>query len=195
VKWKNNSDCECGLGVNFQVKLPLDDGSRALSSGSVDESLVVNAGIPLWQASSLVLSTGATTTFKNKPFEDWPLYKFQYFFDFAFDFSLSEHWSFIFAGNMYSPFMKLETIEYIDGEPDPDIAAMNKVASGLNGLTQWRAHELWGARYAWGERRSKMILFYIQEDWGLGNINGSRGNLYINGAPDVAIGFKTQLSF
>lgn len=185
---KNTSCSGCGWGVSGHLKIPLENGNRGLSSGGYDGSLMLHNGQNISSGFNLYFSTGVTTTLQNKVFEDWPIYKLQYMGDIATEISIGNEWELILAANLYSPYINKTHLEYTDPESDQNTAAMNKVSSGLNSLTEWRAYQLLGFKR--GD-----FMFYVQEDWGLGSLNGSRGGLYINGAPDIALGVKWNIQF
>ncbi|MBK9294763.1 MAG: DUF3187 family protein, partial [Oligoflexia bacterium] len=119
IKYKNwfakNSNCAtCGWALNFQVKIPLENGLRGLSSGYYDGSLLLHAGFMLSKGFNVYLSTGVTTTLNNKAFEQWPINKLQFLSDISTEITFTKDWELIFSASLYSPYMNKNLLTYYD---------------------------------------------------------------------------------
>lgn len=184
AKWMGQKEgsCPCGVSIASQTKLPTQTAKQGGTTGDIDQSLLLNVGVPLFTASGIWFSAGYTFLGDNPAMKDWPRYKEIMMYELNFNFSLSDSWALVMSGRAESPFLKVKDLDYYDVSSDPDIVARNRAASGWNSLVRWRGTNSIGLQYR--TQSGNHIQLQMVEDWGVGPYDAS-DDLYSNNAPDV----------
>lgn len=188
----NNGQCACGFGISAQVKIPMDNLDRGLSTESGDYSLMWNLGFPIFDRSAIWISSAVTRTKLNPLIEDLPRKEWHQMYEISTEWGLNKNWSFTFQVRMESPILEKDDLSIANPSSEPVDALLERIASGWNSLVHWRGSEAFGLKYNSnsGEHQFKMMII---EDWAVGHFDEIGDDLYVNNAPDVA--FSMQYSF
>ncbi len=193
LKWKSPTPgvCDCGFAVSGQVKFPVQQRQFGLSSGGIDYSTLLHAGIPLGSFSAVWATAAFTKLGPNDTFNGWPRREWLQMYELSLDLALNPTWGLMLQARTESPLFMREHLTYNYNNTNERDRTVERVASGWNALTAWRGSQSIGARYRWGIGSQVNLLFI--EDWGLGDKDNRGEWLYVNNAPDVA--FITQWHF
>jgi hypothetical protein len=192
IQWTNDA-CACGFSTTAQLKIPVQDSERGLTSNSYDGSLTAHFGIPIRSQSAFWMSAGMTYLPKNEALDGWPRREWHQFYELSFDMGFTKSWGVILQLRMESPFMNKQNLEIVDDSPSNVQRTLNRVASGWNSLVHWRGSQGFGFRYR--SSKTSQAQFLIVEDWAVGNFDEVGDDLYINNAPDVAFLIQGSIGF
>jgi hypothetical protein len=184
--------CRCGFGFDLAIKWPMGDAARGLSSGGTDYTFAPALALPLGRASSFKISASVTYAEKNEVFEDWPRNKWLFGTEAGWDVALGGHWGFIFLAGMQSPFMDEKDLRVAHVYAKKEDQNQYQVSSAWNSLVAWRGRQSLGPRLRWSAGEMSLLA---TEDWGFGARDPDGSLVYVDNAPDLTVGFYTQLYF
>lgn len=184
VQWSRNT----GFGVSAQIKAPIEDEQKGMTSGGYDYSLLLHLAFPLGDQSGVYTTLGATHAPDNWMFKDWPRRESHWMIDTLFDIGISEKWGVILDFAFYSPLMKKKDLDIQYEQTTDKGKIMEKIASAYNSLVEFRGQQMVGLRRKFG--KDNFWMFYFLEDWGPGDKDHNNDSVYSTGQPDFALGFK-----
>ncbi len=185
IQWRRDT----GLGVTFALKLPVSGVRNAMTSGSIDPSLLLHFAFPIGEESYFYSSIGASYVSQNWMFQDWPRRKFLWMTDLMFDLSISEKWGIILDQSFQAPFMKRHDLEFVYTKTTEHGKKEEKMASGFNSLAEIRGQQMIGFRRYINSKKNLWLIYFI-EDWGFGAKDVKKDFTYSNNQPDVGIGTR-----
>ena len=193
-KWMGDvpNSCPCGLSISSETKFPLNSGATGGTTGSIDQSVSVHLGIPLFSASAFWATASYTALGRNPAIDGWPQFNHIVMYEGNFDFALNDYWGFVISARAESPYLDRSALSFVDNSTNPAVVANDQQSSGWNALTHWLGSESFGFRYrtiAGSEFRAMFV-----EDFGLGYNDQSSG-LYTINAPDVNIVIQGNFTF
>jgi hypothetical protein len=181
------------MALSFQTRIPLRGARSTLSTGHVEASALFHAGSRVTSWFYIWATAGLTKLTPTPGLEGWPQRQWAQVYEAWMEFPLSDHWDIVAQARYQSPLLDKQHLEFQYDSTEEKYQQAERAASGWNALTAWRGNEALGFRYHFQKQNS--FLFLFQEDWAIGDNDGRRNFLYVNGSPDVALVSQLQIAF
>ncbi|MES2769229.1 MAG: DUF3187 family protein [Bdellovibrionota bacterium] len=191
--WPVQGEKNTGVGFGLHIKAPIEDEEKGMTSGEVDVTAMMNAGVLIGQQSAFYTTAAVTYAKNNWMFKDWPRNEILWMIDFMFDIGLNDKWGVIFDFSFHSPLMKKKQLDIVYAGSTTKEKVYEKIASGYNSLVEVRGQQMIGLRRKFGT--NNMWIFYFLEDWGPGDKDHNNDMVYSTGQPDFGLGTKIIFNF
>ena len=196
-KWEGTTPgaCSCGFAVAAHGTFATKDNSegRSGTNGENSYSASWHLGIPMFDQSSIWISSAVTNVENDNVFPNWPRNKWYQMYEFSMDVGITDSIGFILQIRADSPILNENLVRYEDAATDAKEKLDNRRASGWNALVHWRGSQAFGFRFRHSDTSMTQLL--LLEDWTWGRFDQTNDRIFVHNAPDVAFTLQTSFGF